>query len=253
MVQMNELTPIPQQPMAVARTTPADLVALAVQSQAPLERLQQLMEMQIQWEKHEAEKAYNVAFAGFKAEAIQLIKTKEITDGPLKGKKHLTLAEIVTVTSPLLAKHGLSLSWKLIEDSKDWMVVQATLRHAAGHCEAIQQGGPPDSGPGRNALQARGSTNTYLQRFTGTAILGLAAREQDDDGAGGADDVPQEAVDKVLKGLLDQLVKCADDKAVVALWTTGKTSLAALDNRPAYDKLKAAVEARRAELKGAAK
>jgi hypothetical protein len=250
---MNELTPIPQQPLAVARTTPADLVALAVQSQAPLERLQQLMEMQIQWEKHEAEKLFNAAFAGFKSEAIQLVKRKEITDGPLKGKKHLTLAEIVKVTSPALAKHGLSISWKLLADEKDWMTVQCTLRHAAGHSESVQQSGPPDTGPGRNALQARGSTKAYLERYSATAILGLAAEEQDDDGDGGADDVPQEAVDKVLKGLLDQLAKCADDKAVVALWTTGKTSLAALDNRPAYDKLKAAVEARRAELKGAAK
>lgn len=46
-------------------------------------------------------------------------------------------------------------------------------------------GGAPDTGPGRNAIQARGSAKSYLERYTLTAILGLSAQDSDDDGAGG--------------------------------------------------------------------
>ena len=41
------------------------------------------------------------------------------------------------------------------------------------------------TGPGRTAIQALGSTQTYLQRYTLKAALGLSA-SKDDDGAGGA-------------------------------------------------------------------
>ncbi len=42
---------------------------------------------------------------------------------------------------------------------------------------------PADTGPGRNAIQARGSAKSYLERYTATAILGLAAQDADKDGA----------------------------------------------------------------------
>jgi len=45
-------------------------------------------------------------------------------------------------------------------------------------------GAAPDTGPGRNAIQSRASSKSYLERYTATAILGLAAKEADDDGNG---------------------------------------------------------------------
>lgn len=36
-------------------------------------------------EKREAEKAYNAAFAAFKAEAVRIIMASKVTDGPLRG------------------------------------------------------------------------------------------------------------------------------------------------------------------------
>ena len=62
------------------------------------------------------------------------------------------------------------------------MEVTCTLRHVAGHSEAVSMGSAPDSGPGRNAIQARGSAKTYLERYTATAILGMAPQDADDDG-----------------------------------------------------------------------
>jgi len=47
-------------------------------------------------------------------------------------------------------------------------------------------GGPPDAGGAKNAIQARASTKTYLERYTLKAICGLSEQDDDDDGAGGS-------------------------------------------------------------------
>ena len=49
-------------------------------------------------------------------------------------------------------------------------------------------GGPPDTGGAKNAIQARASTKSYLERYTLKAITGLSEQDDDDDGGGGAHD-----------------------------------------------------------------
>ncbi|WP_439586939.1 hypothetical protein [Hydrogenophaga sp.] len=43
-------------------------------------------------------------------------------------------------------------------------------------------GGPPDAGGAKNAIMARASTVTYLERYTLKAITGLSEQDDDDDG-----------------------------------------------------------------------
>jgi hypothetical protein len=56
-----------------------------------------------------------------------------------------------------------------------------------GHSEegAVLEGAPDTSGS-KNSIQAVGSTVSYLERYTLLAATGLAAKDQDDDGRGGA-------------------------------------------------------------------
>jgi hypothetical protein len=177
--------------------TPMSMLAVAVQRGMDVATIKDLMQLQKDWEANEARKAFNAAFAAFKAESVQIIKGTLIESGPLKGKKHADLFDIVSATAPMLSKHGLSTSWKLTKDEKDWMEMTCTLSHVAGHSESVAMGGAPDEGPGRNAIQARVSVKTYLERYTLTAILGLAASDSDDDGAGGgAAGLDQEEVKK---------------------------------------------------------
>jgi hypothetical protein len=148
-------------------------------------KLEKLLAVRDQWESGEARKAFNAAFADFKSEAVKIVKRTEIKDGPLKGKFHANLFDVVDATTPHLSKHGLTISWKLTKDEPAWMEVTCTLRHVGGHSESVSMGGAPDAGPGRNAIQARGSAKSYLERYTATAILGLAAQDADNDGNGG--------------------------------------------------------------------
>lgn len=185
-VERIETPTVAQQPSALV-ATPAQLLQIAVERGADLAYVEKLMQLQERFEANAARNAHNDAFAGFKSEAVTIIKGKLITDGPLKGKKHADLFDVVSAVTPALSKHGLSISWKLTKDEKDWIEVTCFLRHSSGHAESVSMGGAPDTGPGRNAIQARCSVKTYLERYTATAILGLAATEADDDGHGGGD------------------------------------------------------------------
>ena len=184
---IEDARPTAQQLPAVI--TPTHLLAMAYERNAPIDQMERLFALKLQVDADEARRAFNTAFAAFKAENVTVLRGKLITDGPLKDKRHAELIDVVRGSTAALSAHGLSTSWRVIEDAKDWIRVECTLKHAAGHAESVALGGAPDTGPGRNAIQARGSVITYLQRYTLMAILGLAASDVgDDDGVGGAAD-----------------------------------------------------------------
>jgi hypothetical protein len=172
----------PQLDPEFAQPQKTSIIQYAIERGAGIDTIERLIALKEREDENQARRAFNVAFAEFKAEAVTLLRTKKYTDGPLKAQKHVELGEIVKVSTPALAKHGLSISWKLTKDSPEWMEVTCVLRHIAGHSETVSMGGAPDTGPGRNAIQARGSAKTYLERYTATAILGLAPEDEDTDG-----------------------------------------------------------------------
>lgn len=179
---------------ALASNAPANSPmgsALAfLQAGGSMEQLDQMMALQDRWEANEARKAYNSAFSDFKAEAVRILKARAVTDGPLKGKSYAELHNVVDAVTPALSKHGLSASWKLTKDEPAWIEVTCTLKHALGHSESVSMGGPPDAGGAKNAIQARASTVSYLERYTLKAVTGVAEGGQDDDGAGGKPEAP---------------------------------------------------------------
>lgn len=167
---------------AVVATTPMQLLSMAAQNGASMEQLERFMAMQERWEANEARKAYTTAFAAFKAEAVKVIKNRSVDAGPLSGKKYAELFAVVNAVTEPLSRHGLSAAWKLTKDDKDWLEVTCVLKHSAGHSESVSMGGPPDAGGAKNAIQARASTVSYLERYTLKAILGISEQSDDDDG-----------------------------------------------------------------------
>ena len=167
--------------------TPAMLLQIAVQQGADLDKLERLMALQERYEASEARKAYAAAFSAFKAQAVVIIKNKSVTAGPLSGKSYAELHAVVNAVTPALSQNGLSASWRLTKDEKDWIEVTCTLSHVMGHSESVSMGGPPDAGGAKNGIQARASTVSYLERYTIKAILGLAEQDDDKDGGHGSD------------------------------------------------------------------
>jgi hypothetical protein len=226
-------------------TSPPAVISRALAQGVPIADLKELMAMQERWEAIQARKSYNVAFAAFKAEAIKVAKGTQIKDGPLKGKFHANLFDVVVASTGPLAAHGLSASWKLTKDDPAWMEVTCTLSHIDGHSESVSMGGAPDTGPGRNAIQARGSTKSYLERYTLMGILGLAASDKEDDD-GGSGGLPLVTADQAatLQALIDDV---GADKAKFLRYL----KVPSLDRLPvqAYGDAVAALESKRKAVK----
>lgn len=208
LVAMND-HPVATMPQAV---TPMTMLQLAVQQGADLDRLQKLMDLQERWEKNEARKAFHAAFAAFKSSAVSIIKNKPVNDGPLKGKSYADLFAVVDAITPALSANSLTASWRLTKDEKDWLEVTCTLTHTLGHSESVSMGGSPDTGGAKNAIQARASTISYLERYTLLAATGLAARDMDKDG-----NAPAKTVEPDPEGK-KKLEACASLSSLQEAW-----------------------------------
>lgn len=178
----HEIIEVQPHQVVAQSATPADLLQMAVQQGADIDKLEKLMALQERWEASQARKAYDAAFAAFKSEGVKIIKGQRVMAGPLQGGRYAGLNDVVKAVTEALSRHGLSSSWKLTKDEKDWLEVTCFLRHVGGHEESVSMGGPPDAGGAKNPLQARASTKTYLERYTLKAILGLSEDGDDTDG-----------------------------------------------------------------------
>lgn len=224
-------------------TTPAQLLAMAVQQGADLDRLEKLMDLQERWEANEARKAFTAAMTGFKAEPIQIIKAKHVEfrarDGDVTSYNHAELSDITDAVGPALAKHELSYRWDIRQEGPA-ITVECILTHVRGHSERVTMTAPPDASGKKNAIQQVASTTTYLQRYTLLAITGMSTKGMDDDARGG-DDVGGSALDEwqsviadaktddELESYRDQIRKLdgALRKNVIALFNSRKAELSA--------------------------
>lgn len=195
--------------------TPGEMLQIAIERGADLDKLEKLMELQERWYAAEAKKLYDAAFAAFKAEAVTIVKGRHVNDGPLKGKRYAELSDIVSAVTPALSKHGLSSSWRLTKDEPTWMEVTCYLRHVGGHEESASMGGPPDTGGAKNAIQARASTKTYLERYTLKAITGLSEQGDDSDGNGARTDNQKFITSAQAKRLRDAAKFVGKDDAYI--------------------------------------
>lgn len=246
---MNDVIEAPAREVAAhmggpAANSPMGMMLAALNQGAQLEQIEKMMDLQERWQKGEAKKAYDTAFAAFKAEAVKIIKGKDVTDGPLKGRSYAELHDVVNAVTPALSKHGLSSSWKLTRDEKDWMEVTCYLRHVGGHEESVSMGGPPDAGGAKNAIQARASTKTYLERYTLKAITGLSEQNDDNDGAG-ADDAAFELRDEWIS----KMTQADSMDAAASTWQDGCKAIEATNNLAAFAAFKKAYADKRAMLK----
>jgi hypothetical protein len=182
----------------------------AMDPQFDVAKLEHLLAVRERWEASEARKAYAQAFSNFKAEAVVVVKNRQVTDGPLKNKRYAELFSVVNAVTPLLSKYGLSHSWQ-VKSEKDLIAVTCTLRHVLGHAESVTIDGPPDAGGAKNAIQARASTITYLERYTLKAVCGIAEHGDDADGDGGGAQMEENA----YADHLAEIEAAADEKGLM--------------------------------------
>jgi hypothetical protein len=169
--------------MPATQITPMHMLNVAVQQGADLDKLQKLMDLQDRWEANQARKAFIAAMAGFKAEPIAILKSKQVSIPGGAKFAHATLADVCDGVCASLSRHGLSHKWETHQDG-NYITVTCIVTHELGHSERVTLSAPPDDSGKKNGIQQVASTVTYLQRYTLMAATGLAARDMDDDGRG---------------------------------------------------------------------
>lgn len=176
----DQTKPVINQPISM---TISPIIEKVISANMPIESVDKLLAMQERFEANEAKKAFNLALARFTSEIPTLFKDSKVgystRNGGNTNYKHITLGYVLSEINPVLAKHGLSLSWRT-NQSQGKIQVTARVSHQAGHFEETSLHSDPDNSGGKNSIQAVGSAVTYLKRYTAMALLGLESSEDDD-------------------------------------------------------------------------
>lgn len=211
--ELIEPQPTPRYAVA-ASPTPSDLLRIAVEQGADLDRMERLMALQDRWEANEARKAFTTAMTDFKAEPLTIFKRKQVgyttKEGEFVGYMHAELSDVTDVVGPAMARHGLSYRWNVKQESAR-INVSCIVTHKLGHSETVTMDAAPDTSGKKNAIQSIASALTYMQRYTLLAVTGMSTKGMDDDGhsAGDAD-----AEARRTQWLADQKANIAEAKTV---------------------------------------
>lgn len=166
-------------------TTPDQLLALAVNNNLDIEKLEKLMDLKERHERNEARKAFFSAFTQFQSNCPDLRKTKEVKfdlkTGGTQNYHYAPLADITRQISSHLKDAELSYRWEILDD-KDTIQVTCIVSHILGHSEQTTMKAAPDTSGSKNSIQARGSAIEYMKRYTLIGALGLSTADSDIDG-----------------------------------------------------------------------
>lgn len=163
--------------------TPMDMLDRAIATGAGIDVLSKLMELNERWDRNQARKAFDQAMAEAKADIPVILKNRTVDFTSAKGRtnyRHEDFAEIARTVDPILSKHGLSYRFRTTSAANEPVTVTCIVSHRLGHFEENTLSAGRDDSGNKNGIQAIGSTQTYLQRYTLKAALGLAASTDDD-------------------------------------------------------------------------
>lgn len=153
------------------------LLELAFTNNADINSIEKMVQLQHDFEEKEAKKAFFAALSAFQSD-IPVIEKK---GRAYHGAEYAKFEDIAKAIQPHLATHGLS--YRFEHSQKDGVLcVTCLVSHACGHTEKTSMVAGADSSGQKNAIQAVGSTSSYLRRYTLTGGLGVVVGGEDDDG-----------------------------------------------------------------------
>lgn len=160
--------------LSVSEMTTDQMAYQLIRSGADFQSVREMVALSKELAAEKARNAFNEAVAAAKAEIPVIVKNAKGHN----NKAYANFAAYAAVVDPVIAKHGLR--YRFRTDQTDRITVTCVLSHKGGHSEENSLAGPADNSGSKNAIQAIGSTLTYLQRYTLIQALGLAASDDDD-------------------------------------------------------------------------
>jgi hypothetical protein len=229
----------PAPPTNIVQADATSLMAVisraAADPNTDVDKLERLLGMYERITAQGAKGAFTAALAAMQPE-LPVIDEKGKTDKTTYAKWE----DINEAISPVLARHGFALSFKVARQDNS-VSVTGILSHQEGHSEDTTLDLPVDTGPGRNAVQAVGSSVSYGKRYTATALLNITSRlkkDQDDDGKGAG------AITKKQAGEIQELIESVNADKPAFLKYMKAESIATIQATD-FDKAVAALNAKR--------
>lgn len=176
---------------AVASETAAMISMIERAARDPnvnVDTLERLFEMKMRAEAAAAKRAYAAAFALMQPELPEIdkrgkiiIRDKADKETVIQSTPYALWDDTNRAIKPILAKHGFGLSFRIAQTDAR-LTTTAVLLHEMGHSEETSFAAPIDNTGSKNNVQGWGSSFSYGKRYTGTAILNITTRGEDDDG-----------------------------------------------------------------------
>lgn len=239
-------------PAVPSTPTPTSLLQMALEKGVDTEQLNKLMDLQERYEKKEARKSFFDALSQFQTLVPELKKTKLASINSSKGNfsyKFADLGSIAKQINPFLRECGLSYRWDFKENAGG-LEVTCHVSHRDGHEEITTMTAGKDDSGFKNAIQQKGSTQTYLQRYTLIGALGLSTADEDNDGKNGKpaqakqqQNQPEQSEEEALQQWADLIKQQARQIELTGLYIKNKKLV------DGWDKLKALFKERQEELK----
>ena len=199
MEKKNEIAVLePKQISIVPESSVMDKLLAVASSGMDISMVEKFMVLAERNEANEARRAYNKAFAAFKADPPEIVKDRTV-DYKNTHYTHASIGAVVSAIIEKMSEFGLSHSWFIQQESQNITVV-CRITHELGHFEETGITAGADTSGGKNSIQAIASTITYLERYTIQAATGIAVLENDDDGQGHQDPDPNQQQQPKKKG-----------------------------------------------------
>lgn len=174
---------IPAQAPAQSNSQLSPLVQAAMSNQWDPDMLQKMLDIQKDYERNEAEKAFHMAMAKFKENPPKVIKDRVNNQF---NSKYASKGNLVNTVNEAMGPYGLNSSWDFPNRDDGMVAVACTLTHAQGFSKSVTLAAPPDKSGSKNPIQEIKSTITYLEIATFEAVTGIAASDDGDDDGNGA-------------------------------------------------------------------
>jgi hypothetical protein len=176
------------------------IIGLAKDPSVDVAKLDALLKMQAQMEERDAKREAVEAFTKLSADLPRVRKNGTIDLGKGRAIAFAKWEDMDAVIRPLLVANGFSLSFNSETREGGGLVITGQLMHRSGHVRTATIPLPLDSGPGRNNLQAVGSTLSYGKRYCAEMLLNIVREGEDDDGhAAGLRFISGEEVEQLQK------------------------------------------------------
>lgn len=198
-----EVTPVDQLPLAPAASESAAILSvierMAMNPEIDPDRIERFIALKERMDRDAAAKAFNAAITAAKSEIKPIARTVKGHNG-----HYADLASIAEAIDPILSAHGLNYRHRTKQEGGH-VSVTCILSHELGHAEETTLTAADDKSGNKNAIQAIGSTQTYLMRYTLVSALGLSTTKDDDGAAAGRGATISDAQLENLRALADEV------------------------------------------------